>query len=49
MRLIPALTVTLTATLDYRVSAVVNPSLTKENYDVITDGKIVFIKFFAAW
>ena len=25
------------------------PSLTPENYDELTDGKTVFIKFFAPW
>lgn len=25
------------------------PSLTPENYDAMTDGKTVFIKFFAPW
>jgi len=25
------------------------PSLTPDNYDSITDGKTVFIKFFAPW
>jgi len=43
------LTTALAVALVSSVSAVVIPSLTKENYDVITDGKIVFIKFFAPW
>lgn len=25
------------------------PSLTPDNYDAMTDGKTVFIKFFAPW
>jgi hypothetical protein len=25
------------------------PSLTPENYDGLTDGKVVFLKFFAPW
>ena len=25
------------------------PSLTPDNYDALTDGKTVFIKFFAPW
>ena len=31
------------------VSAGKVPSLTPENYDAMTDGKTVFIKFFAPW
>jgi hypothetical protein len=39
-----ALTLAFAAT-----AAAAVPSLTPENYDELTDGKTVFIKFFAPW
>lgn len=42
---------TLALTLAFAAGAAAHdvPSLTPENYDEITDGKTVFIKFFAPW
>jgi len=31
------------------ISTAAVPSLTPDNYDALTDGKTVFIKFFAPW
>jgi hypothetical protein len=43
------LTLALTLALAAGVTAYDVPSLTPDNYDELTDGKTVFIKFFAPW
>jgi F0F1-type ATP synthase alpha subunit len=45
MKLFLSLLALATAT----TSAADVPSLTPDNYDSVTDGKTVFIKFFAPW
>lgn len=43
------LTLSILALAAASASAAAVPSLTPDNYDSMTDGKTVFIKFFAPW